>query len=32
MKLPRDISGGELAWKFAKYEYRITRQTGSISG
>ena len=29
MKLPRDISGGELAQKLEKYEYRITRQTGS---
>lgn len=29
MKLPRDISGGELARKLEKYGYRITRQTGS---
>ena len=29
MKLPRDIGGDELAKKLTKYEYRITRQTGS---
>jgi len=29
MKLPRDISGGELAKRLEKYGYRITRQTGS---
>mgnify|MGYP001599366030 CR=1 FL=1 len=29
MKLPRDISGEELAQLLGKYGYRITRQTGS---
>ena len=29
MKLPRDISGGELSRKLEKYGYRITCQTGS---
>ena len=29
MKLPRKISGAELAKLLAKYGYRITRQTGS---
>ncbi|MEJ2637648.1 MAG: type II toxin-antitoxin system HicA family toxin [Calditrichia bacterium] len=29
MKLPRDISGKELAKRLEKYGYRITRQTGS---
>lgn len=29
MKLPRDISGEELAQLFGKYGYKITRQTGS---
>ena len=29
MKLPRDIDGEELARKLDKYEYKITRQTGS---
>lgn len=29
MRLPRDISGNELAMKLEKYGYRITRQTGS---
>lgn len=29
MKLPRDVSGGDLARKLEKYEYRITRQSGS---
>ena len=29
MRLPRDLSGAELARLLAKYEYRATRQTGS---
>ena len=29
MRLPRDISGNELAMKLEKYGYQITRQTGS---
>jgi len=29
MKLPRDISGEELASLLTKYGYRVTRQTGS---
>ena len=29
MRLPRDISGSELARKLEKYGYRVTRQTGS---
>ena len=29
MKLPRDLSGAELAKALAKSGYRITRQTGS---
>ena len=29
MKLPRDISGGELSRMLKKYGYRVTRQTGS---
>jgi len=29
MKLPRDISGEELAKKLSRVGYRITRQTGS---
>jgi predicted RNA binding protein YcfA (HicA-like mRNA interferase family) len=29
MKLPRDLSGTELAKRLAKYGYEITRQTGS---
>ena len=29
MRLPRDISGNELAVKLEKYGYRITRQSGS---
>lgn len=29
MKLPREISGGELAKLLKKYGYQITRQTGS---
>jgi len=29
MKLPRDISGEELAELLAKFGYKITRQTGS---
>ena len=29
MKLPRDISGDELAKRLARFGYRITRQTGS---
>ncbi len=29
MKLPRDISGRELAKKLGKYGYQTTRQTGS---
>ena len=29
MKLPREISGDELAKRLDKYGYRITRQTGS---
>lgn len=29
MRLPRDVSGEELARLLAKYGYRVTRQTGS---
>lgn len=29
MRLPRDISGIELARKLEKYGYQVTRQTGS---
>ena len=29
MKLPRDLSGGELASLLAPYGYAVTRQTGS---
>lgn len=29
MKLPRDMGGGELAVLLGKYDYQITRQTGS---
>ncbi len=29
MKLPRDISGNELAQKLSRYGYTVTRQTGS---
>lgn len=29
MKLPRDVSGDELAKRIRKFGYRITRQTGS---
>jgi predicted RNA binding protein YcfA (HicA-like mRNA interferase family) len=29
MKLPRDMSGAELAIKLAKFGYEITRQNGS---
>jgi predicted RNA binding protein YcfA (HicA-like mRNA interferase family) len=29
MKLPRDISGQELAKLLSKYGYQVTRQTGS---
>jgi predicted RNA binding protein YcfA (HicA-like mRNA interferase family) len=29
VKLPRDISGDELAKRLARFGYRITRQTGS---
>ena len=29
MKLPRDISGNDLAVRLEKYGYRVTRQTGS---
>ena len=29
MRLPRDVSGVDLANKLEKYGYRITRQTGS---
>lgn len=29
MKMPRDIGGDELARRLAKYDYHITRQTGS---
>ena len=29
MKLPRDISGTDLAKKLAKYGYNVTRQRGS---
>lgn len=29
MKLPRDLSGKELAQKLSIFGYRITRQTGS---
>jgi predicted RNA binding protein YcfA (HicA-like mRNA interferase family) len=28
-KLPRDISGAEFARLLKKYDYKITRQTGS---
>jgi len=30
MKLPRDISGSELAKKFKVFGYEITRQSGSL--
>lgn len=29
MRLPRDVSGLDLARKLEKYGYRVTRQTGS---
>ena len=29
MKLPRDLSGGDLAKALAKVGYRVTRQSGS---
>jgi predicted RNA binding protein YcfA (HicA-like mRNA interferase family) len=29
LKLPRDLSGGELALLLARYGYAVTRQTGS---
>ncbi len=29
MKLPRDVSGDELAAHLRKYGYEVTRQTGS---
>jgi predicted RNA binding protein YcfA (HicA-like mRNA interferase family) len=29
MRLPRDVSGNELAKKLEEYGYQITRQTGS---
>jgi predicted RNA binding protein YcfA (HicA-like mRNA interferase family) len=29
LKLPRDLSGGELGLLLARYGYRVTRQTGS---
>jgi predicted RNA binding protein YcfA (HicA-like mRNA interferase family) len=29
MRLPRDLSGAELAKRLERYGYRITRQTGS---
>lgn len=29
MKLPRDISGSELAQKLSRFGYTVTRQTGS---
>ncbi len=29
MKLPRDVSGNELAKRIREFGYRITRQTGS---
>lgn len=29
MKLPRDLSGEELARRLARYGYRVLRQTGS---
>ncbi len=29
MKLPRDVSGEELAKLLRKYDYEVTRQTGS---
>lgn len=29
MKLPRDVGGEELAGLLSRYDYRITRQTGS---
>lgn len=29
MRLPRDVSGDELAKRIRKFGYRITRQTGS---
>lgn len=29
MKLPRDLGGAELAARLERFEYQITRQTGS---
>ena len=29
MKLPRDISGEELAKRLEKFDYKVSRQTGS---
>jgi predicted RNA binding protein YcfA (HicA-like mRNA interferase family) len=29
MKVPRDVSGDELATRLAQYGYAVTRQTGS---
>ena len=29
MRLPRDVSGDELAARLRKYDYEVTRQTGS---
>jgi predicted RNA binding protein YcfA (HicA-like mRNA interferase family) len=29
MRIPRDLSGGELIKKLARLGYRVTRQTGS---
>ena len=29
MKLPRDVSGRDLATTLARYGYKVTRQTGS---
>lgn len=29
MRLPRNISGGELANRLSRYGYTVTRQTGS---
>ena len=29
MRLPRDVSGGDLARRLARLGYRVTRQTGS---
>lgn len=29
MKLPRDLGGPDLARALVKYQYRVTRQTGS---